>query len=134
MIADSAFADIRDAIPREIRRQTGFPIGVGDALLPGIRMLGLGLYALDIKRSAPEAVISDIAPRPVLLIHGTDDATIPFEQAQRLKAAGGSTVELLALPGRGHTEGVRLLPDLEKASPTREMYLRTVTEFFHGAL
>ena len=134
VIADSAFADVRDVISREIRRQTGLPTGVGNALLPGMRILALGLYSLDISRSVPEAVISDISPRPVLLIHGTDDSVVPFEQAQRLKAAAGPTVELWALPGRGHTEGVGLLPDFEKASPTREMYLRKVTEFLHGAL
>ncbi len=39
---------------------------------------------------------------PVLLVHGTDDQTVPFDDARRLHAAGlPGTVSCLAVPG-GH--------------------------------
>ena len=134
VIADSAWADVRDVIPGEIRREIGLPTAFGDALLPGVSILARWLYSVDMSRSAPERAIRDISPRPVLLIHGTEDSVIPFEHAQRLKAAASPDVELWALPGRGHTEGVRLGPDLVQASPTRDAFLSKVTEFFRGAL
>ena len=134
VIADSAWADVRDVIPGEIRRSIGLPTAFGNALLPGLNILARWLYSVDMSRSAPERAIRDISPRPVLLIHGTEDSMIPFEHAQRLKAAGGPDVELWALSGRDHTEGVRLGPDLVQASPTRSAFLSKVTEFFREAL
>lgn len=134
VIADSAFADFRDAIAGEIGRQLGLPSAFGEPLIPGLGILALRLHSVDMSRSVPEETISEISPRPILLIHGTEDSVIPFEHAQRLKAAGGAEVELWALPGRDHTEGARLAPDYLKASPMREMFLRKVTEFLHRAL
>ena len=134
VIADSAFADVRDVIANEIRREIGLPILFGEALLPGLSMLARRLYAVDMTKAVPERSIRDVSPRPILLIHGTEDTVIPFREAQRLKAAGGAEVELWALSGLDHTEGVRLAPDYARPSPTRENFLRRITEFFRGAL
>ena len=131
VIADSAFANIRDVIGGELERQTGLPSDFAEILLPGLRMLGLMIYSLDINESAPENVIGRILPRPILLIHGTEDSIIPYEHAKRLKAAAGESTELWAIPG-DHTPGVRL--DCDKISPTRTDYLKNVTEFFQTTL
>lgn len=134
VIADSAFADARDVITLEIQRETGLPLAIGELILPGVNVLARRLYALDIRKAAPERIIDRISPRPILLIHGTEDSIIPFEQARRLKAAGGSNVELWPLTGYKHTEGIRLEPGYPKVSPLRERYLQRVTEFFRQAL
>ena len=127
VIADSAFANIRDVIGGELKRQTDLPSAFAEILLPGLRLLGLMIYSLDIDESAPENVIGRISPRPILLIHGTEDTVIPYEHAKRLKAAGGAPTELWSIPGN-HTPGVRL--NCDTISPMRADYLKNITEFF----
>jgi len=127
VIADSAFSNIRDVIGGELERQTDLPSAFAEILLPGLRLLGLMIYSLDIDESAPENVIGRISPRPILLIHGTEDTIIPYEHAKILKAAAGKSTKLWAIPG-DHTPGVRL--DCEKISPMRADYLEKVTDFF----
>ena len=42
---------------------------------------------------------------PTIIFHGTDDKTVPYEQAQRFTKAmreAGNTCELCAYEGRGH--------------------------------
>ena len=98
--------------------------------LPGINFLARLLYSTNISESVPEQVIAGIYPRPVLLIHGTEDNIIPFEQAKRLQAASSSNVELWSLNGSRHTEGIRLEPGYPDWSPLRERYLHRVKMFF----
>jgi putative redox protein len=43
-----------------------------------------------------------IAPRPWLLVHGTDDDVVPVEDARRLAVAGGDSVELRIVPNAPH--------------------------------
>ncbi|MFV2072040.1 MAG: alpha/beta hydrolase [Thermoanaerobaculales bacterium] len=58
------------------------------------------------------ARLADIAPErqirrvtaPALLVHGEDDAVVPVDHGRRLAAAAGANVELLVLPGRGHSD------------------------------
>ncbi len=52
---------------------------------------------------APEQQIRSIEA-PVLLVHGEDDVVVPIEHGCRLADAGGANVELLVLPGRGHSD------------------------------
>ncbi len=134
VIADSSFADVRDVISGEIQRETGLPPFFGKILLPGVGFLGRQLHSVDVRESIPENAIGKISPRPILLIHGTEDSSIPFDQALRLKAAGGKEVELWPLVGHEHVEGIMLFPDTGMASPMRERFLRRVTEFFRTAL
>jgi dienelactone hydrolase len=43
---------------------------------------------------------------PWLIVHGRDDESVPFGEAERLRAASGAAVtELLAIDGTGHTFG-----------------------------
>lgn len=130
VIADSSFANARDVIVGEISRETGLTSTFATLFLPGVGFLGRQLYSINPLESAPEQAIPKISPRPVLLIHGTEDIVIPFSHAQRLYAAGDSKVELWPLPGYKHTEGIRLAPGYPEWSPMRERYLRKVTKFF----
>lgn len=51
---------------------------------------------------APELLIRDLAPRPVLIVHGDADPVVPYPHAERLFAACGSPKELVRIPGGGH--------------------------------
>ena len=49
-----------------------------------------------------ERRIGRIAPRPILLVHGEDDPTVPVEHALRLLRASEGAAELCRLPKAGH--------------------------------
>jgi acetyl esterase/lipase len=59
---------------------------------------------------APPAEASPLAEAPLgvptVLIHGTADDLVPFEQSQRLAAAAGDEATLHALAGAGHFEPI----------------------------
>jgi pimeloyl-ACP methyl ester carboxylesterase len=50
----------------------------------------------------PESLIAKIAPRGVLLIHGSEDEMVPVEHAQRLYAAAQEPKALWIVEGGGH--------------------------------
>lgn len=50
----------------------------------------------------PVEHIGQISPKPLLLVHGTDDQTVPVAHASRLYKAAGKPKELALLAGLGH--------------------------------
>ena len=138
VVADSAFADMRDIMERQIKERTGVPIQIARLLRPGITLVAWLLYSLDFGAIPPERAVPGIAPRPILFIHGDEDHTIPVEHARRFKAASQNPAdELWILPGLGHTEGIRRHGKgcvHGEPSPMREAYLKKVTAFFNHSL
>ena len=138
VVADSAFADMRDLMEREIQKRLGVPPAVTRLLRPGLTLAARRLYDLDFDTITPERAVPEIAPRPILFIHGKEDDVIPVKNAHRLKAASENPAdELWLLPGRKHTEGVRLMaPPCEprEPSPIREVYLSKAVAFFDRSL
>jgi uncharacterized protein len=53
-------------------------------------------------RINPVDHITGIAPRPLLLLHGTIDKTVPVEQACRLYEIAGEPKKLVRIEGAGH--------------------------------
>jgi pimeloyl-ACP methyl ester carboxylesterase len=138
VVADSAFADVRDVMDAEIERGTGVPSSVARILLrPGLALVARLRHSLDLDAIPPDQAVADIAPRPILFIHGEEDDVIPVAHGYRLKAASRNCDnELWIIPG-GHTEGVRMLPkgcEMTEPSPTRRAYLSKVVAFFEESL
>lgn len=52
--------------------------------------------------SAPLELAGQIAPRPLLVIHGADDEMVPLEQARALYEAAEEPKALWIVPGAGH--------------------------------
>ena len=139
VVADSAFADVRDFMDIEIERQTKIPaLFTRLVLRPGIVFVAQAFYDLDLDAIPPERAVPHIAPRPILFIHGSQDKRIPVEHARRLKVASKNPADELWTHPLGHTDGVRIgrIPPkcLGEPSPMREAYLRRVTEFFDCSL
>ncbi len=139
VVAYSAFADVRDLMDAEIERKTGVPSRVTKLFLrPGIALVARLLYSLDFDAITPERAVPEIAPRPILFIHGSEDERIPVEHAYRLLAASNNAdAELWRLEGFGHGGAVRLPEDgckWTEVSPMREAFLRRVTAFFDHSL
>lgn len=80
--------------------------------------VGLPLTAL-----SPISVIDDIAPRPILLIYGTREPSLPG--ARKQAAAAGANAQLWEVPNGTHGSYWIYAP---------EEYTRRVTTFFHAAL
>lgn len=59
-----------------------------------------GLDAL--RRPSPIEAVGEIAPRPLLLMHGTADEVIPLDHSERLLAAAGGSTELWIVEGGEH--------------------------------
>ncbi len=76
-------------------------------------------YGTDLSESAPEAVIGAITV-PVLLIHGTEDQTIPFDSIHTLHALNPKWTETYVVEGARHTECM---------SKGGEAYRQRVTRF-----
>jgi predicted alpha/beta hydrolase family esterase len=69
-------------------------VGVGlDAMVAGVVTFAT--------QSAGCEVAGGLAPRPLLLFHGTRDEILPFESSEMVRMIAG-TGEVVALPGDGH--------------------------------
>ncbi|HWK79460.1 MAG TPA: alpha/beta hydrolase [Thermomicrobiales bacterium] len=82
---------------------------------PVTRLLGaLPRHVPHLARLASPAALAEPGDAPMLILHGTADAVVPFDQAERLLAAAqdaGNEAALLTMPGVGHEAGNHLMPD-----------------------
>ena len=100
------------AVPSDLSRSTGGAVAtllgseLGRDFDPGATELEEGL-AEELRRhlvASPITYVSSDDP-PILLIHGDEDTTVPFEQSERFLDAletAGVTSRLLPIPGGGH--------------------------------
>jgi putative redox protein len=70
-------------------RTPGFPEDVED-------------WAAPFTALAPTDAVARLAPRPVLVVHGTNDEGVPVAEARALVDAGGVNAELRLVAGAGH--------------------------------
>lgn len=71
-------------------------------------------------RDSPLAVVSRVAPAPVLVVHGTADPFFPPEEAEALYNGAGNPKGLWILPDGGHaeslfSEGLTVIPGVVDA-------------------
>lgn len=78
---------------------------------------------LDINQLSPVSVIGEIAPRPILLIYGSREVSLPGGQQQ--KAAAGDNAQLWIVEGAGHGNYLTVAP---------EAYEDHIVTFFDKAL
>lgn len=72
-----------------IIRDAGFPVSTED-------------WADGFKTVTPANHIAGIAPRPLLIIHGTSDDVVDISHARRLYAAAGEPKQMIIIEGAGH--------------------------------
>jgi dipeptidyl aminopeptidase/acylaminoacyl peptidase len=99
---------------RAHRRQTGEPlivsrwdiVPVPEALRKNLPPKGLTQLPVDTAQSMydfrAEDVVGAIAPRPLLLLHGTDDTVTPTEQSLAMFDKAGKPTDLILLSGVDH--------------------------------
>ena len=115
VVADAAYADLRDPISNRMR-EAGYPlVRLGARLVVGAASLRAG-----VRLRSPIHRVASIAPRGLLLIAPTGDQTVSPEQSQRMFDAAGEPKELFVVEGAAHT-------DAHATSP--EAYERRVLDF-----
>jgi fermentation-respiration switch protein FrsA (DUF1100 family) len=118
LVADSSFTAVADVVAYGVRRTLGIPpaplVRAADEVLA--RRHG---YRFTLAR--PIDVVSAIAPRPILIVHGADDSTVPVDQAHQLFAAAGQPKQLWVAEGAEHCGGY---------FTDREGYCSRVNAFF----
>jgi fermentation-respiration switch protein FrsA (DUF1100 family) len=99
VVAENPFTSIHDLF-RDYRGMNGtepIPAWISRIVLTATiwRIGGAG-------RPAPIDVVGSIAPRPLLLMHGTADSAILVSHSERLRDAAGQPVELWIVEGGHH--------------------------------
>jgi dipeptidyl aminopeptidase/acylaminoacyl peptidase len=122
VVAESAFTSLEDEIASSFKAFSGLPAFPFAPLTVTFAQWQTGLR---ISKVRPIHDISSIAPRPVFIIHGTDDDTIPAKQGLRLYEAAGEPKALWMVDGMGHESAVNLFPD---------EYEKRIIGFFDKAL
>lgn len=122
IVSDSAYADLNDMLEPQFAERTSFPTFFLKPLLFMVKMM----YGIDFTDIKPVEVVGDIAPRPILFIHGELDDTVPVAHAHSLlEAAANPSSQLWLLSDVGHVEAYVSYP---------EDYMDMVTAFFDDAL
>ena len=130
MVSDSAYAEIVPILEREIAKRSVAPIGrVPGVLAPSALVMARLFYGVDFFAARPVAIIARIAPRPILLIHGTADDYVPISNFRELHAAAtsapGAQVTTWIVPNARHAQAFK------KAGAE---YVTQVVAFFDAAL
>jgi len=105
--------------------QTGRPAGMPAFLQDWTLWLTEKRKGFDRARICPVDVVDQIAPRPLLVIHGTADRRILQSQVQRLFAAADEPKSLWLVPGATHNT-IR--------TPVLDELVPQVVGFMNGAL
>ncbi|HEU0028319.1 MAG TPA: alpha/beta fold hydrolase, partial [Ktedonobacterales bacterium] len=104
VVSDCAYADVTPIFEREIPMRGGLP----PLFTPGAFVMGRVLYDVDYYAARPVDVIARIAPRPILLIHGSADDYIPPSNMDQLYAAAsaapGAHAQQWLVPGAKHAQ------------------------------
>jgi uncharacterized protein len=127
LVTDSAYANASDVVAHCTRLWGHLP---GWALVrPADWFLHrrLGFRLADV---CPADGVGRIAPRPLLLIHGTDDSVVPVEHAHRLYDRASQPKELWLVPGANHVGAyfVGRKEYLDRVSAFFEEWLRPATQ------
>src|SRR5207249_5298673 len=99
VVTDSAFARLDEMVQERFRVVPAFYRGM---LCSSVRFCAERWSGCAAGEVSPIAAIHRIAPRPVLIIHGTADALVPIRHARQLEEAAGPAATLWEIPGAAH--------------------------------
>ena len=133
VIADSGFSRLPLLIGGGLSLFLGLPPQLATVLEPGLRTISLVFYGLDLDDSAPAEVVRRIEPRPLLLVHGSEDSLVGFEQYEEISRAAGTGAVRWVMEGADHTQGLVMAPDCAP-SPWQPEYIARSIAFFDRSL
>lgn len=118
VVADSAFTSGRAVVAHGVRSVLRL---APEALILAADELVHRRHGYRFSSARPIDAVARIAPRPLLIIHGADDTTVPASHASELFAAAGEPRELWVVGGAEHCGAYFV---------DREAYCRRVVGFF----
>jgi fermentation-respiration switch protein FrsA (DUF1100 family) len=125
IVSDSAYADILPFLQREVPKQGGVP----SFFTPGALLAGRAIYGVDYYDVRPVDAVARLAPRPLLLIHGSTDHYIPPSDQDALYTAATAPAD--ARVGFWRVDGA----DHAQAYHTEgQEYIDRVVDFFTSSL
>lgn len=83
LILDSTFADLEALVKPNWHKESGLPL----LFLPGVFIMWQAMYRFDLRKVKPARELSEMVPRPVLILHSRTDETVPFQHASHLLGA-----------------------------------------------
>ncbi|MGE3820520.1 MAG: alpha/beta hydrolase [Isosphaeraceae bacterium] len=105
-VLDSPFGDLPELLNQQLSRHSGLPYWFNPGILTAAH-LAFGVRTDDL---VPIRSARSWGRRPLLLIHGEVDSTVPLQQARRIAQAVGPSCQTVWLPGVDHVEGYRSNP------------------------
>ena len=120
-VIDSPYGDLPRLLDTQLSKHSGLPHWFN----PGILLAARWVYGVRTDDLVPIRFARSWGERPVLLIHGESDSTVPIGQARELARTLGASCLTLTLPGVEHVQAYDSDP---------EGYVRTVGSFFDDHL
>lgn len=77
--SDSTFDKMETVLTNELRKE-GFPTWLSASAL----LTGKLLFGVDLEAGTPEQMIGSVGGRPLMIVHSTDDETVPISSAETL--------------------------------------------------
>lgn len=122
VVADSPFSDLTDYLKANLPVWSGLPKYPFTPLIMTIMPM---ITDLNPKEASPISVLDDIAPRPVLFIHNTGDASIPYAESEKMAGKHPKVFQLWLPDGEGHVQAYK---------QNKQEYVDRVDGFFNGIL
>ncbi|WP_126428447.1 alpha/beta hydrolase [Brevibacillus marinus] len=108
VVADSPFSSLWDYLQENLPHWTGLPRFPFNMII--LTLVPLLLRA-NPRQVQPYLAAQKLAPRPLLLIHGLADETVPYQNSCRLiEAADNPHAQLWLVPGAGHVRSYAANP------------------------
>ncbi|HEX2326332.1 MAG TPA: alpha/beta fold hydrolase [Chloroflexota bacterium] len=112
VFADSPFTDQREIVRYQVGRKFRLSASqqgewLARVVLPLVDRRLARLFGFRLSDVDPLRDVASLAPRPLALLHGEADTTIPVEHTRRMEAAAraaGVPVEAQYIPGAGHCQ------------------------------
>lgn len=111
IVLDSTYSRVQSVARRTVFRRLG-PLAT--PMWQTCRFWGWVWSGVDFDRRGPVDCMECLARRPLLLIHGTADVVIPYEETLTLYEATGRRAGLWVPSGVGHVEAMNLLEYRER--------------------
>jgi uncharacterized protein len=120
-VVDSPYGDLPKLLDAQLSKYSGLPRWFN----PGVLLAARWVYGVRTDDLIPIRFARSWGDRPVLLIHGESDTTVPIGQALELASNLGESCKTLTLPGVEHVQAYQADP---------EAYVQTVGSFFDSHL
>jgi fermentation-respiration switch protein FrsA (DUF1100 family) len=125
IVSDSAFADILPIMEREIPKGGHLP----SMFTPGGLVASQVIYGVDYYNTRPADFIASIAPRPIFLIHVSNDDYTPSSNMNTLAVAAhtapNANVQTWLVPGAKHAQAYHI---------EGQVYVDRIVAFYTAAL